>query len=168
MLKKNGRLSGWFSYTWSKSDRQFDGIDNGQTFPSKYDRRHNLSATVHYEISTRWNAGLTQIFTSGNRFTVPTSWYFINNNPVKEYGKYHNAQMPHYKRTDISVDYFIKKTNQHECALNFSVYNIFAIQNPVYVILDVRASETGNKIITKVNYKSLYSILPSIGLRFRF
>jgi len=168
MLKRNGRLSGWFSYTWSKSERKFDEIDNGQPFPSKYDRRHNLSLVVHYQISSRWNAGLTQVFTSGNRFTVPTSWYFINNNPVKEYGKYNNAQMPFYKRTDFAVDYFLKKTNKHESILNLSVYNLFAIKNPIYVILDVRASKSGNQIETWVKYKALYSILPSIGWRFVF
>ena len=168
MLKKNGRLSGWFSYTWSKSDRQFDEIDKGQPFPSKYDRRHNLSLVAHYEISKRWNAGLTQVFSSGNRFTVPTSWYFINNNPVKEFGTYHNAQMPNYKRTDISVDYCLKKTTKSESILNFSVYNLFAVQNPIYVALDLKTSKTSNQVEVIPFYKSLYTILPSIGWRFRF
>ncbi len=168
MLKKTGRLSGWVSYTWSKSDRQFDGIDNGQSFPSKFDRRHNLSAVASYEISKRWSAGITQVYTSGNRFTAPTSWYFINNNPVKEYGKYNNAQMPEYMRTDISVDFYFKKTSQRESILNFSVYNLFAVDNPIYVILDVSSNETGSKIKVKPRYKSLYSILPSIGWRFKF
>jgi hypothetical protein len=168
MVKKTGRLSGWTSYTWSKSNRQFDEIDNGQTFPSKFDRRHNLSLAVHYEISKRWAAGLTQVFTSGNRFTAPTSWYFINNSPVKEYGRYNNAKMPDYKRTDVSVDYYLKKTVRRESAINLSVYNLFAIDNPVYVLLDVKSSDTGNKVQVWVRHKSMYSILPSIGWRFRF
>ena len=168
MLRKTGRLSGWISYTWSKSDRQFDGIDNGQTFPSKFDRRHNLSLVVSYEISKRWEAGFTQIYTSGNRFTAPTSWYFINNNPVKEYGKYHNAQMPHYKRTDISVDFYLKRTSQRESVLNLSVYNLLAVNNPVYILLDIVSNERGSKIEVKPHYKSLYTILPSVGWRFKF
>ena len=168
MLKRNGRLSGWFSYTLSKSFRQFKEINNGERFPSKFDRRHNLSLALHYEISQRWNAGLVQVFASGSRFTAPTSWYFINNNPVKEYGKFNNAQMPHYKRTDISVDFYLKKTSRCESALNLSVYNLFAVKNPIYVILDVRASETGNQIKVVPFYKSLYSILPSIGWKFKF
>jgi len=168
MLKKTGRLSGWLSYTWSKSDRQFDGIDNGQPFPSKFDRRHDLSIVAHYEISQRWSVGLSQVFTSGSRFTAPTSWYFINNNPVKEYGRYNNAKMPNYKRTDISIDYYIKKTSRRENALNISVYNLLAVDNPIYVILDVRSSETGNAIEVMAKYKSIYTILPSVSWRFRF
>ena len=168
MLKKTGRLSGWLSYTLSKSDREFDGIDNGVRFLSKFDRRHNMALAMHYEISQRWSAAITQVFASGNRFTAPTSWYFINNNPVKEYGRHNNAQMPNYVRTDMSVDFYIKKSEQQENVLYLSVYNIFAVRNPIYVILDIRASETGNEIETRPRYKVLYSILPSIGWRFRF
>jgi hypothetical protein len=168
MLRKSGRLSGWLSYTWSKSLRTFEMIDNGESFPSKFDRRHNLSVVTSYKISRRWNAGVTQIYASGNRFTAPTSWYFVNNTPVKEYGKYNNAQMPDYLRTDISIDFYLKKTTQRESVLNLSVYNLFNVNNPIYVILDVSASKTGNAVKVTPRYKSLYSILPSIGWRFKF
>jgi hypothetical protein len=168
MLTKTGRLSGWLSYTLNKSDRQFDEIDNGKTFPSKFDRRHDLSVAMIYEIHKRWRLGLTQVFTSGSRFTVPTSWYFINNNPVKEYGRHNNATMPNYIRTDISADFRIKKTDRSENILNFSVFNLFAINNPTYVTLDVKPSETGNVIKVYPRYRALYTILPSISWRFRF
>jgi len=110
MLTKTGRLSGWISYTLSRSERQFDEIDNGRIFPSKFDRRHDFSAVATYRINERWTAGATQVFASGSRFTTPTSWYFINNNPVKEYGRHNNATMPNYIRTDISVDFTINRT----------------------------------------------------------
>ena len=168
MLKRTGRLSGWASYTWSWSDRQFDEIDNGLRFLSKFDRRHNMALTLHYEISRRWNIAMTQVFASGNRFTTPTSWYFINNNPVKEYGRYNNAQMPNYKRTDISIDFFITKTDRSENVLYLSVYNMLAVKNPIYVVLDIRASQSGNEIESHPRYKSLYTILPSVGWRFKF
>jgi len=168
MLRKTGRLSGWVSYTLSKSDRQFDEIDDGQIFLSKFDRRHNLSVATIYKINERWTASMTQVFTSGSRFTAPTSWYFINNNPVKEYGKYNNARMPNYKRTDISVDFSIKKTERSEHSLSLSVYNLLAIKNPTYVILDVRSSATGNVIEVYPRYMFMYTILPSISWRFKF
>ena len=168
MLRKTGRLSGWVSYTLSKSDRQFDGIDNGERFLSKFDRRHDFSIALHYEINQRWSAAFAQIFASGNRFTAPTSWYFINNNPVKEYGKFNNAQMPNYIRTDISVDYYIKKTRLRESVLNLSIYNLLAVNNPVYVILVMLPNKTGTEIEVRPRYMSLYSILPSVGWRFKF
>lgn len=169
MLKKsNGKFTGWLSYTLSWSDRNFDQLNNGNTYFAKYDRRHNLSVVGMYDLNAKWNFGLTQIFSSGNRFTMPTSWYFINNNPVKEYSEYNNAQMPNYIRTDLSVNYYFIKTAKKESALNFSIYNTFNISNPIYVVLDVEVNESNDKVVVKQEKKVLYRILPSVSWRFKF
>ena len=168
LRKNNGKFTGWLSYTLSWSDRNFDELNNGKTYFAKYDRRHNLSLVGMYDLNAKWNFGVTQIFSSGNRFTMPTSWYFINNNPVKEYSEYNNAQMPNYIRTDLSVNYFFFKTNKKESALNFSIYNTFNIDNPIYVVLDVQVNEDKNSVVVKQDKKVLYRILPSISWRFKF
>ncbi|RED21953.1 TonB-dependent receptor-like protein [Flavobacterium cutihirudinis] len=169
MLKKsNGKFSGWLSYTLSWSDRNFDELNNGETYFAKYDRRHNLSVVGMYDLNSKWNFGVTQVFSSGNRFTMPTSWYFINNNPVKEYSGYNNAQMPNYIRTDISANYFFVKNAKKESALNFSIYNTFNIANPIYVVLNVQVNDDKNSVIVKQEKKVLYRILPSISWRFKF
>ncbi|MCM0664751.1 TonB-dependent receptor plug domain-containing protein [Flavobacterium tyrosinilyticum] len=169
MLKKsNGKFTGWLSYTLSWSERNFDELNNGNTYFAKYDRRHNLSVVGMYDLNTKWNFGITQIFGSGNRFTMPTSWYFINNNPVKEYSGYNNAQMPNYIRTDLSVNYYFIKTSKKESALNFSIYNTFNVSNPIYVVLDVQVNENKDKVVVKQDEKVLYRILPSVSWRFKF
>lgn len=169
MLKKsNGKFTGWLSYTLSWSDRNFDELNNGKTYFAKYDRRHNLSVVGMYDLNSKWNFGVTQIFGSGNRFTMPTSWYFINNNPVKEYSGYNNAKMPDYIRTDLSANYYFIKTAKKESALNFSIYNAFNISNPVYVVLDVEVNEDKSKVVVKQEKKVLYRILPSVSWRFKF
>ncbi|WP_242661126.1 TonB-dependent receptor [Flavobacterium johnsoniae] len=169
MLKKSsGKFSGWLSYTLSWSDRNFDELNNGKTYFAKYDRRHNLSVVGMYDLNSKWNFGVTQIFSSGNRFTMPTSWYFINNNPVKEYSGYNNAQMPDYVRTDLSVNYYFIKTAKKESALNFSIYNTFNIANPIYVVLDVEVSEDKSNVVVKQEKKVLYRMLPSVSWRFKF
>ncbi|WP_248905868.1 TonB-dependent siderophore receptor [Flavobacterium sp. K5-23] len=169
MLKKDsGRFKGWLSYTLSWSNRQFEEINEGARYYAKYDRRHNLALVGTFDLNLKWDFGLTQIFSSGNRFTMPTSWYFINNNPVKEYGKYNNAQMPNYIRTDLSVNYYFIKTRGRESALNFSIFNTFNIENPIYVVLNVTIDKDKEKIEVKPERKTLYSILPSISWRFKF
>lgn len=167
MLKKdNGKFNGWISYTLSWSSRQFDGLNNGEVFYSKYDRRHNLALVGTYNFNKKWNIGVTQLFSSGNRFAMPTSWYFMNNTPIREFGSYNNAQMPNYIRTDISVNYSFFKTPKKESILNFSVFNTFNIGNPIYVILRVKVD--GKKINIDADEKKMYSILPSISWRFKF
>lgn len=167
MLKKdNGKFNGWISYTLSWSERQFNELNNGETFYSKYDRRHNLALVGTYDFNKKWNVGLTQLFSSGNRFTMPTSWYFVNNTPVREFDSYNNAQMPNYIRTDISINYSFFKSAKKESILNLSVFNTLNISNPIYVVL--RVDVNGKKIIVDTDEKQLYSILPSISWRFKF
>lgn len=169
MLQKNeGHLHGWFSYTLSRSDRTLEQINHGNTFPAKFDRRHNLALVALYDLNNKWDFGFTQLFSSGSRFTLPTSWYFINNNPVKEYGSLNNAAMPNYLRTDISGNYYLVKSIKRESCLNFSIYNMFMIDNPIYTILDISTDEEKSEIKVKVRNKMLYSILPSISWRFKF
>ncbi|WP_232758822.1 TonB-dependent receptor [Flavobacterium sp. ALD4] len=169
MLKKDfGKFKGWLSYTLSWADRQFDKLNNGERYYAKYDRRHNLAVVGTYDLNSKWDFGVTQIFSSGNRFTTPSSWYFINNNPVKEYGKYNNAQMPNYIRTDLSVNYYFIKMREKESAINFSIFNAFNVENPIYTVLNVAIDEDKQKIEVKPERKILYSILPSISWRFKF
>ncbi len=170
MLKKDsGRLKGWLSYTLSWSNRQFDELNNGNVYFAKYDRRHNLSLVGTFDFNRKWNVGLTQIFSSGNRFTMPTSWYFINNTPVKEYNEFNNALLPNYIRTDVSLNYYFIKTLKKESALNFSIYNTFNIENPIYVLINVFSDKDKNNNLTvNTDKKILYRILPSVSWRFKF
>lgn len=170
MLKKDiGKFKGWLSYTLSWSRRQFDELNNGNFYYAKYDRRHNLSFVGTFDFNKKWSFGLTQIFSSGNRFTMPTSWYFINNTPLKEYNEFNNAQLPNYIRTDLSVSYFFIKTLKKESTLNFSIYNTFNIENPIYVLINVFSDKDNNNNLTvNTDKKILYRILPSISWRFKF
>jgi hypothetical protein len=168
LRKNNGKFNGWISYTLSWSDRTFDELNKGNTYFAKYDRRHNLSVVGMYDLNAKWNFGVTQIFSSGNRFTLPTSWYFINNNPVKEYSEYNNAKMPNYIRTDLSINYFFFRTDKKESALNFSIYNVFNVENPIYVVLNLQENNEKNAVFAKQENKVLYQILPSISWRFKF
>jgi hypothetical protein len=166
--KNNGNFKGWLSYTLSWSNRDFDALNNGFTYFAKYDRRHNLSLVGTYDLNFKWNFGITQIFSSGNHFTIPTSWYFVNNNPVKEYSEYNNAMMPNYIRTDFSVNYFFIKNAKKESALNFSIFNTFNIENPIYVVMNVTVDKNKDYVVVKPEKKVLFKILPSISWRFKF
>ena len=170
MLKKDsGKFKGWLSYTLSWSTRQFDELNNGNVYFAKYDRRHNISLVGTFDFNAKWSFGLTQIFSSGNRFTMPTSWYFMNNIPVKEYNEYNNAQLPNYIRTDVSVNYFFIKNVKKESVLNFSVFNTFNVENPIYVAMKVFSDKEHNNDLTlHTDKKILYRILPSISWRFKF
>ncbi|MDU1890009.1 MAG: TonB-dependent receptor plug domain-containing protein [Dysgonomonas sp.] len=165
MLKKNmDKFTGWLSYSYGQSRRKFKEINNGKSFPAKYDRTHDLSLVGAYMFNDRWDASLTFVYATGNAYTQPSSWYFINNTPVKEYGQYNGVRMPDYNRMDISVNYWFKKDN----GLNFSVYNMFMVKNPIYVFLLVDKDEKNGEIALKTKRKSLFSIVPSVSWKYKF
>lgn len=165
MIKKNyGRLTGWLSYTLSKSERSFPELNEGKTFPARYDRRHDLSLVTSYSFNSRWDLSLVYTYATGNAYTLPSSWYFINGAPVKEYGAYNGARMPDYNRTDISLSYWFRKDN----GLNLSIYNLFVVDNPIYIFLNVKQDKDSGNIEVSVKQKKLYTIMPSISWRFKF
>lgn len=165
MLKKNmGKLTGWISYALGKSDRQFKGINGGSRFPARFDRTHDLSTTFNYKFNPRWDLSLTYIYATGNAYTQPTSWYFMNNLPVKEYTKHNNARMPNYSRADIGVNYWFKKDN----GLNLSLYNTFAVENPIYVFMVVKQNPLSGDVDLNMKKKKMYTIIPSISWNFKF
>lgn len=165
LLKKNtGKFTGWLSYAIGKSDRKFSGINDGKVFPSKYDRTHDLSIVASYTFNKRWDTSLVYIYATGNTYTQPTSWYFMNGTPVKEYTKYNNARMPDYNRTDISVNYWFKKDN----GINFSLHNMFSVNNPVYIFMVVQKDKETEELQVRIKQKKLFTIIPSINWRFKF
>ena len=53
--KKYGKLTGWISYTLSKTKRQFPDINDGNVFLAKQDRPHNLAIVGMYDINSETN-----------------------------------------------------------------------------------------------------------------
>jgi len=61
--------------------RQFDEIDDGGWFPAKYDRRHDLSVVLQYQLSERVNIGGVFIYATGNSLTLPERrWFSLEEN----------------------------------------------------------------------------------------
>ena len=166
MLKANyKKISAWLSYSLGRSERKFAEINNGEYFPARHDRTHDLSFTGTYTLNKKWDFSITQVYATGNAYTAPTSWYFIGNTPVKEYGKHNAQRLPHYNRTDIGINFWYKKDN----GINLSIYNIFVVRNPLYVSLRVNEVEDAkDRIVVSMKKHTLFTIMPSISWRFKF
>ncbi|MDR0873501.1 MAG: TonB-dependent receptor plug domain-containing protein [Prevotellaceae bacterium] len=165
LLKKNyGKLTAWLSYSLGRSERRFKEINNGRVFPAKYDRTHDLSLVGAYTFNPKWDISLVWIYATGNAYTQPSSWYFVNNLPVREYAAYNSMRLPAYNRTDISVNYWFKPNN----GINLSVHNLFFVRNPIYVFMAIQKDDDSGQLNVNVKRKALFTILPSISWRFKF
>ena len=169
MFKKNyGKVSGWLSYTLGRAERSFPGIMDGKTFPSKHDRRHNLSLAVTWNPHRRWDLSAVFIYASGTAFTMPTALYMVGENMIHEYGPHNGDRMPDYHRLDLSATYLLHTGRRFKGSLNLSVYNAYARENPLYLDVKVYYDKETENISLSLIGQSLYSILPSLSYRLEF
>jgi hypothetical protein len=175
LRKPSGRLNGWIGYTWSRSTRQFDQLNQGQTYFYRYDRTHDMSLTMSYQINKKWTANFVFVFGTGNAVTLPSGRYAYRfgynqteNKPefvfVDVYDKINSYRLPAYHRADISFTYIRKKTEKWESSWNFSIYNLYNRANPyfIYFYPDIEIGQV------KAYMVYLFPILPSVQWNFKF
>lgn len=163
-LKRNrGRLTGWLSYSLSRSRRQFPKQDAGTWYNAAYDRPHDLSVVASYKITPNWSLNGDFVFASGTPYTSVRSLYMLNLNIVNEYGKHNGSRLPPTHRMDLSLTYRLPRHKKAEHSMNLSVFNVYAHRNTLFRYMDIQDGHYG--------YKSVYSLcraLPSIGYSLKF
>jgi hypothetical protein len=169
--KTVGKLTGWLGYTWSHTYRLFDRpgqqLNNGEPFPAKYDRRHDVSIVLTYKFTDRFDASLTWVFSSGNAATLALQ-QFDPTTGIPEYGSIYTAsadyvssrnnyRMPNYHRMDVSLNWH-KELKYGRRTINLSVYNVYNRLNPYMLYIDY--SWNGNR---KLNQLSIFPIIPTVS-----
>ncbi|MDR3252268.1 MAG: TonB-dependent receptor plug domain-containing protein, partial [Tannerella sp.] len=144
----SARWTSAISYTLSKSRRQYDGMNEGKMFPSKFDRRHifNFTGQITTVENLKWKQYFNAVaaYSSGNHITIPVAAYqgitppFWDNRdasiPVGSklesnaqarqlMTSVNGFQIPYYFRIDIG--YNIVRTGKHFTnELSFGIYNL--------------------------------------------
>jgi hypothetical protein len=112
--KRVGKFSGWIGYTLSYTQRTFPDLNQGKTFYAKYDRRHDVSIVLSYELTPKWSFAAIWVYGTGNAITIPVSYYYIDGNFVTEYGDRNSFRMPPYHRLDLSATYTPDRVKKRE------------------------------------------------------
>lgn len=166
--KQEGRLTGWLSYTLSRSMREIPGINEGKAYPSSYDRTHNVSLVTNYDLSKRWNFSSSWIFATGNPTSFPIAKYDVQENTIYFYSSRNSNRIPDYHRLDISFTYDFKK-NEHrkvKQSVNFSIYNLYARRNAYSVTF--RQNEDNPNVSEATRLSIIGSMIPSVTYNFNF
>jgi len=169
--RTKGKITGWLSYALTKSERKFDNINNGETFPYKYDRTHSIDLVLKYQIKPRLFANLYWVYGTGLAmslakekyapFTQTFNWFMpegiVNTDPVLHYEKRNNHRMPPYHRLDISLT-FERIKKRGKSSWNFGVYNVYNRYNPFLLYYDDN----------KIKQVAILPIIPFINYSFTF
>ena len=171
--KQKGRLTGWIGYTISSSVRQFDQLNNGAKFYSKYDRRHDISFVLSYQFMQNLNVGLTWVYASGQRYSLPPGQFIFD--PIGIGGaeeiRYNytgiNKQMfPDYHKLDVNASYTFKWLGD-EFKAYINLYNIYNKHNVFAQYVVARENENGEQIPV-LKRITLFPFIPSAGISVRF
>ena len=180
--KRMGDFSGWVGYTWAKTMRIFEEVNNGKAYPTRWDRRHDLNVVLMYTLSPRVDLGFVFVYATGNAITLPISRYFFEGNLVEVYGERNSFRMAPYHRADFSLNVkgkltrsrfdaelnqVVEEPRKFRSSWNFSVYNLYNRMNPYFIYFASKDNNNGGFQIT-ARQVSLFPILPSITWNFEF
>jgi len=163
--KKYGKLTGWISYTLSKTKRQFPDINGGSVFLAKQDRPNNIAIVGMYELNPKITFSATWIYISGNVVTFPSGRYMVDGNLIPYYTERNGYRMPDYHRLDIGITWQRKKTARFESNWNFSVYNVYGRSNAYAINFQ---QDPDNPAKMQAVQLSLFRFVPAISYNFKF
>lgn len=165
LIRKNyGKLTGWISYTYSRSFRTVPGISHDQEYRSPYDRPHNISIVINYEFNDRFNASANWVYNTGQPITYPYGKFTDHGSTYAIYNGYRNqSRYPDYHRLDLSVTWKGKQHKRWQGEWNVSIYNVYGRHNTWAVMFTPGENDT---LETEKLY--LFSVIPSISYNFKY
>lgn len=148
LKKPTGRLNGWISYCYSRTFiRQDDKrvalpVNDGEWFPTEYDRPHELKAVANFKFTERYSFSGNFDYSTGRPTTVPAGKYFDRSTQSYQpyYTKRNGFRLPDYMRCDVAfnIEPTHKLTALLHGSLSFGVYNVFARKNAysIYYVVE--------------------------------
>lgn len=139
--KKQGRLTGWANYTYSRVLHRIQGtfaeemVNNGEYFPANYDKPHELKLVANYKFSRRLNLSSNLFYSTGRPFTAPVAYYFYEDSYRIFYSTRNSLRMEDYIRLDFAatINGNLKKSKLNHSSWTFAVFNALGRRNPYSV-----------------------------------
>ena len=166
MIKKNsGRLTGFFNYTLSRSERTIPGINGDRTYLAPFDKTHAVNIAMNYEFSRKLNASASWVFSTGTPTTYPTGRFEINGEYFPIYSGRNEYRKPAYHRLDLSLTYIPRPDSRKrwKSEWNLSLYNAYGRKNPWLIQYSQVQSSTPRAEMTY-----LFRFVPSLTYNFKF
>lgn len=165
--KDEGKLTGWISYTYSRSFRVVPEINDGNRYNAPYDKPHAVNIVANYEISKRLSVSATWVYATGLPVTFPTGRAVVGNAILPIYSSRNAYRMPAYHRMDLSVTLLGKEKpgKRWHGEWNFSVYNAYNRHNAWSINF---INDSADPKITYAEKTYLFAVIPSLTYNFKF
>ncbi len=188
--KQEGQLRGWIGYTLALVRRgDFAPLDERRFFSGgssyfypRYDRRHDLSLVLIWDVSRRFTISGTAIYGSGDRTWLPVGRFTFQDvyssdlKPIVPiFGDRNDFRLPYFFRSDLGIIYRFFP-NWGESDLTLSVFNLTNRRNAFFLYLEPQYQDNVNPetdplaIPTGVSARqvSLFPIIGALTWNFKF
>jgi len=178
-VKKNtGRLTGWASYTYSRSMRhtmssyEVDQINSNNYYPSTFDKPHNLVVNATLHLTRRWRLAGIFNYSTGKPVTLPELKYNLDGKQYVYYSERNKYRLSDYHRLDIAVtfDETLRLKQKWKGSWTFSIINLYGQKNP-YSVFYKSTSQLESKFYQSFNLYKMFIIerpIPTITYNFVF
>ena len=165
MLRKNfGKLTGWISYTFSKTETKIPGINGNRWYKASNDRRNDIAIVGLYDFNEKWNVSASWTYGSGRPLTAPDAKYLVDGVTCYYYSERNSYMTPSSHRLDVSARY-VKAGRKYTSIVSFGVYNLYSHQSPFIIYFEDDPEKPSG---TRAVQRSLFGILPSISYTLKF
>ena len=166
MMRREGqRLSGWVSYTWARTDRRFEHLNDGLEYPDTYDRRHDVSIVANYRLTSHTALGLVWVFGSGYPVWAPVGRFPDPNasdySEYLDYGPVNASRAPATHRLDLSAQ-FSRRIRWGDRKFTLGLYNAYNRRNPMYIYANMQNDAVQWKQL------SLLQMVPAVSYELKF
>ena len=166
LQRRTGALTGWVGYTLGWTRRTFSELNRGRAFPPKYDRRHDLSFVLSYNLG-KWRLGSNLVYATGQAFTPASARYSLREpttGMVEDYvlpANRNSARLLPYHRLDASAS---RKFGLWGLDIEFylQIFNLYSRRNEWFVQFNTNNPETEPEVIKQL------PIVPTLGFNFSF
>lgn len=174
LAKRKGRLNGWLSYTYSRTLRTINAVNQGKEYPAYFDIPHSAKLVLQYELSKRWSLAANWQYATGKAVNLPVGSYQLGQSIVPLYGERNGTRLPDFHRLDLSATLHrkVKPDRKNESYWVFSLYNVFYRKNALSIDLQPRREQgTGNvpdptDVVALKTY--IFGLIPSVSYNFKF
>ncbi|MEO6134933.1 MAG: TonB-dependent receptor [Ginsengibacter sp.] len=165
LKKKSGKLSGWVSYTLSKTEKQIDGINDDEWYNARQDRTHEVAIVTTLNLGKKWTLSANWIFYTGDAVSFPEGKYTLDGQIYFYYTKRNGYRMPDYHRLDIGATKVFKTRGRYHSEITFSLYNAYGRENAYAISFRDNKQDPTRTEAVQI---ALFKYVPSISYNFKF
>ena len=142
--KTSGKLTGWLSYSYSRSqlremeDRGVETINGGAWYNAPHDKPHEVKLVVNYKFTHRYSVSANLDYSTGRPVTLPIGTFQYGGGTRLAYTQRNTYRIPDYFRLDLAVNidpgHYLRQFSH--MSWTFGVYNVTARKNAYSVFFE--------------------------------